>query len=359
MTTHKNPNSTANNIPQDDYANCPMPHRADAIITLAHGGGGQLSQQLLSEIIKPQFGQSLQSHTDSAYLPCPTAQLAFTTDSYVIRPQFFPGGHIGELAVIGTANDLAMAGAEIKYLSCSLIIEEGYDTQQLAEILADMNKCATAMDAQFVTGDTKVVEHGKGDGLFINTAGIGFMPQAAPAPHNINIGDAIIISGDIGRHGACIMALRDNIQIEGLASDLAWLGPQINALQQANIPLHCLRDLTRGGLISALSECAQSAGLSFCLQGDTIPVGDAVQSLCELTGIDPLHLANEGRFVLFCPASYTDAVLNILRDDEHSQAACVIGEVTERGPHDVIQKTVYGTSRILIPPLGDQFPRIC
>lgn len=338
---------------------CPTPHRSNNIITLAHGGGGQLSQQLLAGIIKPQLGGALQNDSDSACLPATNAQLAFTTDSYVVNPQFFPGGHIGQLAVIGTANDLAMVGAEIKYLSCSLIIEEGYEVEQLAHILADMRKTADTIGAHFVTGDTKVVEKGKGDGLFINTAGIGYYYDDAPNPKKIAQGDAIILSGDIGRHGACIMALRDNIQIDGLISDMAWLGQQIKALLEAKIPLHCLRDLTRGGLISALSECAQSAALSFLLHADAIPVSDAVQSLCELTGIDPLHLANEGRFVLFCPQADKDQVLSLLHDFEDSRSACVIGEVTARGSHNVIQQTAYGTSRILTPPLGDQFPRIC
>lgn len=338
---------------------CPVSPQTSDTITLAHGGGGQLSQNLLTQIIQPIFGSDLQSQTDSARLAWSPDSLAFTTDSYVVNPAFFPGGHIGQLAVIGTANDLAMVGADIRFLSCSLIIEEGFDLATLADILSDMQKTATSMNAKIVTGDTKVLEHGKGDGLFINTAGIGQTARTAVGPQQITAGDAIIVSGDLGRHGASIMAHRDNISIDGLLSDLAWLGPQVNALHHAGIEVHCMRDLTRGGLVSALSECANSAQLTFQLRATQIPISDPVQCLCELTGIDPLQLANEGRFVLFCAASHAEQALQILHQFEGSQSAAIIGQVTPRGPHALIQETAYGTTRILVPPLGDQFPRIC
>jgi hydrogenase expression/formation protein HypE len=343
---------------------CPTLPRAGEHITLAHGGGGQLSQDLMQQVIGPAFGKTLQGQTDSALLPWSSEALAFTTDSYVINPTFFPGGHIGQLAVIGTANDLAMNGAQLQYLSCSLIIEEGFEIVKLEHILRDMQLTAEQIGAQIVTGDTKVLEHGKGDGLFINTTGIGkFMSapnsQEKISPKRIQVGDMIIVSGDIGRHGACIMALRDGIDIPDLNSDLSFLGDKVQALLTHGIQIHCLRDLTRGGLTSALYECAQSSKLSFRIQGDRIPISSPVQNLCELTGIDPLHLANEGRFALFCPPEEQAHVLAMLAKWEDGKNAKVIGQVTSRYTHTLVQETAYGTERIITPPLGDQFPRIC
>jgi hydrogenase expression/formation protein HypE len=315
----------------------------------------------LRDVIGPALSSSLQATTDSAQLPWTGNELAFTTDSYVINPAVFPGGHIGELAVIGTANDLAMVGAEMLFLSCGLIIEEGFSIAELRMILADMQQTAADMGAQIVTGDTKVVERGKGDGLFINTSGVGKLPNPSSriGPQRIAQGDVIIVSGDIGRHGASVMALRDNCHIEGLRSDLAWLGPKVQALQSAGIDVHCLRDLTRGGLVSALYECAESADLSFTLQAGDIPISDPVSCYCELTGIDPLHLANEGRFVMFCPSNDQARVMDILHQWEDGTKASVIGEVSAPSAHRLVQETIYGTQRILTPPLGDQFPRIC
>jgi hydrogenase expression/formation protein HypE len=356
--------------------NCPLPFEDSEVIRLGHGSGGKLSQQLFDTLIKPALDNPLlaQGH-DAALLPPPPTlnngqQLAFTTDSFVVNPLFFPGGNIGSLAVYGTINDLAMAGAKPAYLSCSLIIEEGFSFKTLHRIIQSLAQAARETGVQVVTGDTKVVERGKADGIYINTSGIGFVAAAtAIAPSQIRPGDAIVLSGDIGRHGMAIMASRHQLTFEQpLQSDCAPLWQPVASLLAAAIDIHCLRDLTRGGLASALVELSAASGTDFCLQESALPIIDSVASACELLGLDPLHVANEGRFVAFVPERQIKATLEVLRQF-HPQAM-YIGTVehpesnlnglnTSGKGGRVILETTIGTRRLIDRLAGDQLPRIC
>ena len=342
---------------------CPVPIAAEPKILLAHGGGGRLMHRLLDDVVLQALGgESLAERHDSAVLPVPTgARLAFTTDSYVVRPLFFPGGDIGTLAVNGTVNDLAMAGARPVALSTSFILEEGLPRETLQRICGSLRRAADAVGVSVVTGDTKVVERGKGDGIFINTAGIGVIEHArTPEPRQVERGDAILLSGDIGRHGIALMAVREGIRLEtALESDCAPLARTVLGLLDAGIPVHCLRDLTRGGLASAVVEIAEACGLSFTLHEDRIPVEGSVRAICEILGFDPLHIANEGRFIAFVPAMHVERSLAILHRDPLGFDARQIGTVDAGTPGQVILRTAFGVHRILDMLSGEQLPRIC
>lgn len=343
-------------------SSCPLPLPYEHIV-LAHGGGGRLSQQLLTQLILPIFNNPLlQQQHDSTVLPINGAQLAFTTDSYVIHPLFFPGGDIGKLAVCGTLNDLAMSGAKPLYLSCALIMEEGLPLTDLERILHSMQQTAAAAGVMIVTGDSKTVDHGKGDGLYLNTAGIGIIANGLQiGPQNIQEGDSIIVSSDLGRHGIAIMLAREGMNFSHqISSDCADLSGMIQQLLQAGIQPHCLRDLTRGGLATALIELASSSQLHFNIQARAIPVHAEVQSACDILGFDPLYIANEGCCVLFVPANNTEATLAQLRQHPLGQQACVIGQVKEHiTPGRVSLTTELGTRRLLDLLSGEQLPRIC
>jgi hydrogenase expression/formation protein HypE len=287
--------------------------------------------------------------------------LAFTTDSFVVKPLFFPGGDIGTLAVNGTINDLAMGGARPLCLSAGFILEEGLPLQSLRRIVASMRRAADAAGVAIVTGDTKVVDRGKGDGIFINTAGIGVIEHdQAIAPQCVRPGDAILISGDIGRHGMAIMAVREGMQFETtLESDCAPLAGTVLKLLESNIATHCLRDLTRGGLTSALVEIAETARVAMQIREAAIPVHPTVQAACELLGFDPLHVACEGRFIAFVPPHGAERALAILRADSLGVGASVIGNVASADPGRVIMRNRLGTQRILDMLSGEQLPRIC
>ena len=335
---------------------CPLPLDQYERILMAHGGGGQLMHQLLERKVQPLFNNSaLAARHDSAELLCGDQRLAFTTDSYVIKPLFFPGGDIGKLAVCGTLNDLAMAGARPLALSAALIIEEGLPVADLERVLASMAATARAAGVPIVTGDTKVVERGQADGLYVNTAGIGRIDAAcAPIrPASVRPGDAVLVSGDLGRHGIAIMAHREGLALETqIESDCADLSGLVARLLEAGVELHCLRDLTRGGLASAVIEIAEGAGVGITLEESAIPVREDVLGACEMLGFDPLQVANEGRLVAFLPDAQADQALG--------GAAALIGRVTPATPPVSVRvRTAFGTERMLLRLSGEQLPRIC
>ena len=339
----------------DSFA-CPLPSDGAAKVLLGHGGGGSLSQRLLDQLLVPAFGPADGVLHDAAVLPAAAGPLAFTTDSYVVRPLFFPGGDIGSLAVFGTVNDLAMVGASAIALSLSLILEEGLPMPALQQVVASIRLAAQRCGVPVVTGDTKVVERGKGDGIYINTAGIGRVDHGLQiGPKAVRSGDAILVSGDLGRHGVAILAARQELGFRTeLHSDLAPLQEPVRALLAADLELHCLRDLTRGGLASALHEISRGAGLGVLVRENAIPIAPEVDAACELLGLDPLAMANEGRFVLFLPAHQADRALAVLQRFQPSAASigCVRGEA-------VLLETSLGLQRRLELGRGESLPRIC
>lgn len=341
---------------------CPTPLHYEQIV-LAHGGGGRLMQQLLDSTVQPIFQNALLSQkTDCAVFEIAGQKLAFTTDSYVINPVFFAGGDIGKLAVCGTLNDLSMSGAKPLYLSCGLILEEGFAIEDLKRVLQSMQQTAKAAGVQIVTGDTKVVDRGKGDGIYINTAGIGLVSANVQiSPQRIQIGDSILINSDIARHGMAIMLAREGVTFENqIQSDCADLSGLVQELITANIDLHCLRDLTRGGLASGLLELAQTAGQRFEISETQIPIHDDVQSACEILGFDPLYVANEACFVMFVSEAQTQKTLDLLHSHELGKQAQKIGTVTEIAKNGaVILETAMGIKRQLTLLSGEQLPRIC
>jgi hydrogenase expression/formation protein HypE len=341
---------------------CPTPMGQYEHILLAHGGGGRLMQQLLEKLVQPAFANPyLAARHDSAVFEQGGQRYAFTTDSYVVKPLFFPGGDIGKLSVCGTLNDLAMAGARPLFLSAGLIIEEGFPVADLRRVLDSMAETARAAGAFIVTGDTKVVDRGKGDGVYINTAGIGLIEHgAAIVPASVQPGDAILLNGDIGRHGIAIMAQREELSFEtAIESDCADLSGLVRALLEAGIEIRCLRDLTRGGLASALIEIAQAAGMDMEIRETAIPVREDVQGACEILGFDPLYVANEGRFVAFLPADQAERALAILRSHPLGGNAAAIGRVAGPSGGTVHLRTAFGVSRVLDLLSGEQLPRIC
>jgi hydrogenase expression/formation protein HypE len=355
-------------------ASCPFPIQQYPHVLMAHGGGGRLMHQLLENVFGQAFSNPiLDARHDSAQFEIPTPcqartgetpvplKLAMTTDSYVVRPLFFPGGDIGSMAVHGTVNDLAMAGARPLYLSCGFIIEEGLPMETLWRVVTSMRDAAQRCRVQIITGDTKVVDKGKGDGLFINTTGIGAIEQARTiAPRSVQPRDAVLVSGDLGRHGMAIMAVREGLQFESaIESDSAPVHEVVLALIEAGVDIHCLRDLTRGGLASALNEIAEAGGVRIAVEEKLIPVREDVHAACEMLGLDPLHVANEGRFVAFVPAAQAERALTVLRTHPAGHGASVIGKVAERGSPLVTLKSRIGVSRILDMPSGEQLPRIC
>lgn len=348
---------------------CPIPTSQYPAVTLAHGGGGLLMHNLIDLMFTPAFktthrqtNQTIHSSGhDSAILSPRPGPLAFTTDSFVVRPLFFPGGDIGSLAVHGTVNDLAMSGALPRWLSVSFVLEEGLPMEVLWKIVCSLTKAAIESNVEIVTGDTKVVERGRGDGIFINTTGVGEINhQLIIHPTKILANDAIILSGDIGRHGIAVMASREGLVFETtVESDSASLVDPILGLIRAGLEIHCLRDCTRGGLISTLNELAISSNLTCQIQESAVPVLPQVHGACEMLGLDPMSVANEGRFVAVLPANQVDAALDILRAYPVSNGACVIGNVTPKNISPVFVKNSYGTSRIASMLSGEQLPRIC
>lgn len=347
---------------KDFRMQCPTPQNDTERVQLAHGGGGRRMHELLEGLLLPSFSNDilLERH-DGATLNIAGAKLAFTTDSYVVRPLFFPGGDIGTLAIHGTVNDLAMCGARPLYLSSALILEEGFSMQSLRRVVESMRVSAAEAKVQLVTGDTKVVDKGKGDGVFINTAGIGVVEHDnSISPRRVRPGDAILLSGDLGRHGIAIMATREGLSFENaVESDCAPLWDPVEALLGAGIEIHCLRDLTRGGLSSGLIEIAEAAGIRNSIDEASIPVREEVTGACEVLGLDPLYLANEGRFIAFVPEREAERALDILRRFAVSSDAVCIGRVLDGPAGLVTMKTQLGTDRIIDMLSGEQLPRIC
>jgi hydrogenase expression/formation protein HypE len=347
---------------QDFVLSCPIPVSEYPQVLMAHGGGGKLMHNLIERMIVPSFSNALlESRHDGAVFRTNGGRLAFTTDSHVVRPLFFPGGDIGSLAVNGTVNDLAMCGARPLYLSAGFILEEGLPMETLWRVVSSMKQAAAEAGVSIVTGDTKVVDRGKGDGIFVNTAGVGAIEHSLTiAPDSVRPGDAVLLSGDIGRHGIAIMAVREGLEFDSaIESDCAPLNGVVAALLEAGIEIHCLRDLTRGGLASALVEIAEASGRSIAVVERDIPVGDSVRGACELLGLDPLHVANEGRFVAFVPAEQAERALQIMRAFPQAENASLIGRVGEERRGQVTIKSVIGVMRIVDMLSGEQLPRIC
>jgi hydrogenase expression/formation protein HypE len=341
--------------------NCPLPLRHDTI-QLAHGGGGRIMRELLEKVMLPAFrNPALDARHDSALLDLGGVRIAFTTDTYVVKPRFFPGGNIGKLAVYGTVNDLAMGGAKPAYLSVGMILEEGYPIEELRTVVEAMRLAAAECGVLIVTGDTKVVDKGKGDGLFINTAGIGVVPTGVDiGPHRVQAGDAIIVSGDVGRHGIAVMSVREGLAFETpIESDCAPVHGLASALLDGGVEVHCMRDPTRGGLASVLNEIATDAQVGVEVVEAAIPVEEGVAGACEMLGLDPLYVACEGRMVLFVPAHHAEQALGLLHATQGGEGAVRIGTVTAADQGTVYLRTSLGTKRILDLLSGEQLPRIC
>ena len=341
---------------------CPKPWSVRDKIVLGHGSGGRLSAELLRDVFLPLFSNPvLDRMDDQAIFSIGGSRIAFTTDSFVVKPLFFPGGDIGSLAVHGTVNDLAMGGARPLFLSAAFILEEGFPTAELRRIAASMAKAAAAAGVTIVTGDTKVVEKGKGDGLFINTTGIGLVPDDVRLSANqARPGDRVILSGPIGDHGIAIMAKREGLEFETeIRSDSAALHELVAAMLVASNGIRCLRDPTRGGLSSALNEIAGQSGVSIQIEESLIPVRDEVKGACELLGLDPLYVANEGKLVAIVAPEAADAILAAMRSNDRGREAAIVGTVGEKHAGLVTMRTAFGSTRIVDLLTGDQLPRIC
>jgi hydrogenase expression/formation protein HypE len=348
-----------------DFSNwsCPLPLVGYPTIVMGHGGGGKLGNELVEHLFLPAFrNAALENLGDAAVLNLPSGRLAMSTDSFVVQPLFFPGGSIGELAVNGTVNDLAVSGADPKYLSASFILEEGFPLAQLAAIVEAMGKAAATAGVQIVTGDTKVVERGHGDGCYINTAGVGVLREGvAVGPHRAQVGDAILVSGTIGDHGMAIMSVREGLEFESqIRSDCAALNGMIaDVLDAAGKDVHAMRDPTRGGLASTLTEIALASSVGIAIDEAELPVRVEVQSACELLGLDPVYVANEGKAVFFVADASADRVLEVLRAHPLGRDAARIGRVTAEHPRMLVARTAMGANRVIAQQIGEQLPRIC
>ena len=331
-------------------------------VDMTHGSGGRAMAQLIKELFHKHLDNELLAQgNDHAAFDVPAGRMVMSTDGHVIAPLFFPGGDMGALSVHGTINDVAMAGARPLYLSAGFILEEGFPLADLERIVMSMARAAREAGVPVVTGDTKVVERGKADGVFITTTGVGIVPQGVNiAGDRARPGDKILLSGGIGEHGVAVMASRENLQFETrIESDSAALHTLVADMIAAVPDIHCLRDPTRGGLATTLNELAQQSGVGMHLDEAAIPVAPAVSAACELLGLDPLYVANEGKLICICPTGSTDALLNVMRAHPLGNNAAVIGEVVE-DPHRFVQmETTFGGRRIVDWLAGEQLPRIC
>ncbi|MEV7452087.1 MULTISPECIES: hydrogenase expression/formation protein HypE [Streptomyces] len=341
---------------------CPAPLRDQPVVVMGHGGGGALSAELMEQVFTPAYGNStLAALTDSAVLELGGARLAFSTDSYVVRPLFFPGGCLGDLAVNGTVNDLAMSGARPAYLSAAFVLEEGVELAVVERIARAMGAASEAAGVTIATGDTKVVESGHGDGVYVTTAGVGLVPAGVDIrPQRARPGDVVIVSGPIGLHGVAIMSVREGLEFGvEVTSDSAPLADLVTAMLAVTPDVHVLRDPTRGGLAASLNEIARASGTGVRLSERAVPVPDAVANACGFLGLDPLYVANEGRLVAFVPPSAAEEVLAAMRAHPHGAEAVVIGECVAEHPGMVVVATGLGGTRVVDLPLGEQLPRIC
>jgi len=331
-------------------------------ILLAHGSGGRLTHDLIYQLLLPRFQNPfLLPLDDSARIPNQTGQVAFTTDSYVVNPLFFPGGDIGRLAICGTVNDLSMIGASPAFLSLSLIIEEGFPVSELERILSSIHDTVEEAKVQIVTGDIKVVEHGAADKLFINTAGIGWIrPGIHLSGMNAKPGDRILLNGFIGDHEIAILSERENFKFQGeFKSDCAPLNDLIQRMLEVSPSIRCMRDPTRGGLATALNEIASKSKVGMVIEEEKVLIRESVKGVCELLGLDPFYLANEGKLIAICPEGETDRLLEAMRSYPLGRESEVIGRVVDEHPQKVVLRTLIGGQRILDMLSGSQYPRIC
>jgi hydrogenase expression/formation protein HypE len=341
---------------------CPLPIQDFPRVVLGHGGGGKLSAELVEHLFLPAFGMDEPGALgDAAILQVGKEKLCFSTDSFVVTPLFFPGGNIGELAVNGTVNDLAMMGGRPLYLSCGFILEEGFSIEELSLIAQAMGKAGREAGVRLVTGDTKVVEKGHGHGVFINTSGIGLIATGREVgPGRARPGDAVIVSGPIGNHGMAVMSVREGLEFETtIESDTAALCPLVELLMETPEEIRALRDPTRGGVASALNELAVSSAVSIVLEESLIPVDDSVRAACELLGLDPLYVANEGKLVAIVDSTKAELLVERLRSHPLGKGACVIGRVAAEHPGLVALRTTLGATRVVDTLVGEQLPRIC
>lgn len=342
--------------------NCPVPIGSYDTIVLAHGGGGRLMHQLVEQIFKKHFSNpELDLMHDGAIVPTNAGQLAITTDSYVVNPIFFPGGNIGELAVNGTVNDLAMCGAQPKYLTASFILEEGLNIAELETIVQSMSAAAEKAKVTIVTGDTKVVPRGKADKLFITTSGVGSIPAGRTIhPARIQTGDKIILSGTIADHGMAVMSVREGLEFESeIRSDTCALNGLVEAMFSVSTNINFLRDPTRGGIASTLNEIASSSNKGIRIKEEKIPVSDTVRSACEILGFDPLYVANEGKLIAVVASNDAEKILAAMKHHHDGQQASIIGEVTDEHAGLVVLETAIGGERVVDMISGEQLPRIC
>jgi len=356
------PNSSAG---APDFSNwsCPLPLADYPTIVMGHGGGGKLGNELVEHLFLPAFrNPALENLGDAAVFDLGSGRLAMSTDSFVVQPLFFPGGSIGELAVNGTVNDLAVSGAVPRFLSASFILEEGFPLAQLAAIAEAMAQAASTAGVHIVTGDTKVVERGHGDGCYINTAGVGVLrPEVVVGPHLAQTGDTVLVSGTVGDHGMAIMSVREGLEFESqIRSDCAALNGLIaEVLDAVGSQVHAMRDPTRGGLASTLNEIATASGVGIEIDEASLPVRPEVQSACELLGLDPVYVANEGKAVFFVAPEAAAQVLEILRAHPLGRDAARIGQVTTQHPRMLVARTGMGANRVIPTQIGEQLPRIC
>ncbi len=341
---------------------CPVPITNTENILLGHGSGGTLSAALLRDILLPAYSNPLLDRMeDQATLELGGLRLAFTTDSFVVKPLFFPGGDIGSLAVHGTVNDLAMGGARPIALSVAMILEEGFPVSQLQRIAQSIGAAARTCGIPVVTGDTKVVEKGSGDGIFINTSGIGIVAANLHlSASNAEPGDVVILSGSLGDHGIAILAQREGLALDtAIESDSAPLHTLVQAILNITTEIRCMRDPTRGGLASTLNEIAGQSRVGITVEETKVPIREGVRGVCEILGLDPLYVANEGKLVAIVPPQHADNVLAAMRAHPLGRDAAIIGTVTADQPGRVLQRTAFGTRRVVSMLAGDQLPRIC
>jgi hydrogenase expression/formation protein HypE len=353
--------------PTDVGFACPLPLRDYPHVVMGHGGGGALSRDLIEHVFLPAFTNPLLDRlgdstvVDLADDLAAGSRLALSTDSYVVRPLFFPGGSIGDLAVNGTVNDLAMSGARPLYLTAGFIVEEGLPLGDLAEVARRMAAAATRAGVRIVAGDTKVVERGHGDGVYVNTAGVGLVPAGVDlGADRVRPGDVVIASGTLGDHGMAIMSVREGLEFEAaITSDTAPLHGLVAAMLAASPLIRVLRDPTRGGVATSLNEIAAAAGVGIEIDEPAVPVRPVVAAACEILGLDPLQVANEGKLLAIVPAADAEGVLAAMRRHEHGRDAVAIGRVVDRHPRLVAMRTGIGGTRVIPMPLGEQLPRIC
>ncbi|MCC7054847.1 MAG: hydrogenase expression/formation protein HypE [Gemmatimonadaceae bacterium] len=341
---------------------CPLPLRDYPTIVIGHGGGGQLGNELVEHLFKPAFSNdALDRMADSTVLALPPGRIAYSTDSFVVRPLEFPGGSIGALAVNGTVNDLAMSGARPLYLSAGFILEEGLPMAVLGRIVTDMAAAAREAGVRIVTGDTKVVERGHGDGCYINTSGLGVIADGIDiAPQRAEVGDVVLVSGTIGDHGMAIMSVREGLEFDTtIVSDCASLASLVADMLAVTPDIHVLRDPTRGGLASSLNEIAAASGVGIVIRESALPVLPQVASACEILGMDPVFVANEGKLLAIVPPQHAMDMLAAMRAHPRGANAAIIGEVTASHPGMLVARTAIGAQRVIAMQLGEQLPRIC